>query len=185
MQANARAGGPSEMRPVREWGLDPMCFAHVRLLAFDLLSLRPVPNLQGSYARKGRPVRKVEIMGIVVTVDQKERYTRFTLDDGTGCVSCILWTNHSSFAATSAAKGLELQVWQELATGTARQVKLGEVLRVQGRLSNYANQIQLTVLSLQTEQDPNAEALHWAECMQLARCCYDLEAPSQKKPQTS
>jgi hypothetical protein len=47
MQANARAGGPSEMRPVREWGLDPMCFAHVRLLAFDLLSLRPVPNLQG------------------------------------------------------------------------------------------------------------------------------------------
>lgn len=149
MEADARAGGSSKLRPVREWGLDPMCFAHVRLLVFDLLSLRPVPNLQGtsfsfvqiityytipgiwhgqqlsnfrlpplheglsnsmisakfhhnvlptvllsvilrcagckivepcsgSYARKGRPVRKVEVMGIVVTVDQKERYIRFT-----------------------------------------------------------------------------------------------------------
>lgn len=47
MQADVRAAGSSEMRPVREWGLDPMCFTHVRLLAFDLLSLRPVPNLQG------------------------------------------------------------------------------------------------------------------------------------------
>lgn len=43
-----------------------------------------VEPCSGSYARKGRPVRKVEIMGVVVTVDQKERYTRFT------CKSCVL-----------------------------------------------------------------------------------------------
>ena len=33
MQADARAGGPSEMRPVREWGLDPMCFAFLPLIS--------------------------------------------------------------------------------------------------------------------------------------------------------
>lgn len=40
-----RAG--RELRPVREWGLDPMCFTHVHLLGFDLLALRPVPHMQG------------------------------------------------------------------------------------------------------------------------------------------
>ncbi|KAG0561379.1 hypothetical protein KC19_9G060400 [Ceratodon purpureus] len=176
------SGAVRELRPVREWGLDPMCFAHVRLLGFDLLALRPVPHMQGSFSRKGRPVRKVEIMGIVVAVDRKERYLRFTLDDGTGCVPCILWTNHASFMATTPAKGLELQARQELANGTAAKVKLGEVLRVQGRLSTFANQIQVTVASLQVEQDPNAEVLHWLECMRLAKCCYDLDPPSQTKP---
>lgn len=36
------------MRPVREWGLDPMYFSHVRLLAFDLLAVRPLPHMPGS-----------------------------------------------------------------------------------------------------------------------------------------
>lgn len=179
------SGAVRELRPVREWGLDPMCFAHVRLLGFELLALRPVPHMQGSFSRKGRPVRKVEIMGIVVTVDRKERYLRFTLDDGTGCVPCILWTNHASFTATSAVKGLELQSRQELANGTALKVKLGEILRVQGRLSTFADQIQVTVSSLQAEQDPNAEMLHWMECMRLAKCCYDLDPPSQTKSPNS
>lgn len=35
-------------RPCREWEQDPLCFAHVRLLAFDLLALRPVPHMPGS-----------------------------------------------------------------------------------------------------------------------------------------
>jgi hypothetical protein len=43
------SGAVRELRPVREWGLDPMCFAHVRLLGFDLLALRPVPHMQGSF----------------------------------------------------------------------------------------------------------------------------------------
>jgi hypothetical protein len=66
------------------------------------------------------------------------------VDDGTGCVSCILWTNHSSFAATSAAKGLELQVWQELATGTARQV-LFPLMLVGILLMIHSTLIQLTI----------------------------------------
>lgn len=46
----AEEGGASRgMRPVREWGLDPMCFVHVRLLAFDLLSLRQLPYSTGLF----------------------------------------------------------------------------------------------------------------------------------------
>lgn len=169
-------------RPCREWEQDPLCFAHVRLLAFDLLALRPVPHMPGYFLRRGRSVRQVEVMGIVVTVDRKERYLRFTLDDGTGCVPCIFWTNYASFPATSPAKGLELRSRQEMAIATTAKVKLGDLLRVQGRLNTYTNQIQVTVASLRTEKDPNAEVLHWVECMRLAKCCYDLDPSLQKRP---
>lgn len=209
-------------RPCREWEQDPLCFAHVRLLAFDLLALRPVPHMPGYFLRRGRSVRQVEVMGIVVTVDRKERYLRFTcnngtltkmisnlkyisctsffipdvapspvhgdylchvvVDDGTGCVPCIFWTNYASFPATSPAKGLELRSRQEMAIATTAKVKLGDLLRVQGRLNTYTNQIQVTVASLRTEKDPNAEVLHWVECMRLAKCCYDLDPSLQKRP---
>ncbi|KAH9561765.1 hypothetical protein CY35_05G039500 [Sphagnum magellanicum] len=166
------------MRPVREWGLDPMYFSHVRLLAFDLLAVRPLPHMPGRFVRRGRPVRKVEMLGVVVSTDQKERYIRFILDDGTACVPCVLWMNHSRLQVTN-PKRLELELQNELTMSLMRQVKLGQLLRVQGRLTVFNNQIQITVSSLQGERDPNAEVLHWMECMRLASHCYDLEPPSQ------
>lgn len=51
-----------------------------------------------------------------------EEMVSVLVDDGTGCVPCILWTNHASFTATTPAKGLELQARQELANGTAAKV---------------------------------------------------------------
>ncbi len=32
----------------------------------------------GRFVRRGRPLRKVEVLGVVVSTDQKERYIRFT-----------------------------------------------------------------------------------------------------------
>nr|XP_024362065.1 CST complex subunit STN1-like isoform X3 [Physcomitrium patens] len=153
-------------RPCREWEQDPLCFAHVRLLAFDLLALRPVPHMPDVAPS---PVHGDYLCHVVV-------------DDGTGCVPCIFWTNYASFPATSPAKGLELRSRQEMAIATTAKVKLGDLLRVQGRLNTYTNQIQVTVASLRTEKDPNAEVLHWVECMRLAKCCYDLDPSLQKRP---
>jgi hypothetical protein len=139
------------------------------------------------------------------------------LDDGTACVPCVLWMNHSRLQVTN-PKRLELELQNELTMSLMRQVssqlsclhatgsvcmmffdylsmqisaqksqplfwvwqvKLGQLLRVQGRLTVFNNQIQITVSSLQGERDPNAEVLHWMECMRLASHCYDLEPPSQ------
>lgn len=42
-------------------------------------------------------------------------------------------------------------------------------------------QLHLTYLCVMTEgeRDPNAEVLHWMECMRLASHCYDLKPPLQ------
>ena len=45
------------------------------------------------------------------------------VDDGTGCVPCILWTNQASFTARTLVEGLGLQARQELANGKAAKVR--------------------------------------------------------------
>jgi hypothetical protein len=61
------------------------------------------------------------MLGVVVSTDQKERYIRFTLDDGTACVPCVLWMNHSRLQVTN-PKRLELELQNELTMSLMRQV---------------------------------------------------------------
>ena len=49
MATRGECSSAGELRPDREWGLDPMWFSHVHLLGFDLLALRPAPHMQGSF----------------------------------------------------------------------------------------------------------------------------------------
>uniref|UniRef100_A0A803LFN7 CST complex subunit STN1 n=1 Tax=Chenopodium quinoa TaxID=63459 RepID=A0A803LFN7_CHEQI len=74
---------------------------NVKLLAFDLNSLTQSHSLSSSssrdsivFYRKGIPISRVEVFGVVVTRDLKpDKFLRFSIDDGTGCVQCILWLN--------------------------------------------------------------------------------------------
>ncbi|XP_057440551.1 CST complex subunit STN1-like [Lotus japonicus] len=74
--------------------------SHVKLLAFDLLSLTPNPySLDPSltFNRRGIPLTRAETVGTVTLRDHKpNRFLRFAIDDGTGCIPCILWLNHVS-----------------------------------------------------------------------------------------
>ncbi|KAL2613025.1 hypothetical protein R1flu_024717 [Riccia fluitans] len=158
--------------------VDAVSMSVMRLLAFDLLSVQHRPGPQGGiFCRKGRPVKKVEMLGLVVSVDRRDSYVSFKLDDGTGCVPCILWTNHykSSYFAHWRREELELQA--AIAESGAKNVKLGCLLRVMGRLSGFRSQLQITVLSLHEEKDPNAEVFHWLQCMKLALQSYDSSCP--------
>ena len=45
---------------------------------------------------------------------------------------------------------------------------MGELLRVQGRLSAYNDQLELVVSSLARVMDANEESLHWLDCIASA-----------------
>eukprot|EP00249_Psilotum_nudum_P020611 c27779_g1_i1 orf=41-523(+) len=153
--------------------------SHERLFASDLLSLLPHPHLPATFCCKGRPLLKAEMVGVVVSLDSKERFVRFALDDGSGVVPCILWTNHSTsrYFNKQKLKRVQIEVQAELALEEANEVKLGRLLRVQGRITCFNQQRQLTVGSLQPEIDANAEVLHWLDCIRLALSCYDTLPP--------
>ena len=79
-----------------QWGLDPLFFSHPKLAIRELVGGEdvwvPAPEGNGAvHLYRGRPVRRCEMMGCVVSLNPKPGKTVFTLDDGTGCVECVVW----------------------------------------------------------------------------------------------
>ncbi|MCO5592541.1 hypothetical protein L7F22_046544 [Adiantum nelumboides] len=158
---------------------------HVHLLGMNFLSLQASSSsssckwLLQQNSGAALAVHRVEAMGIVVGVDRKEKYLRFLLDDGSGsCIPCILWLNLLTLVPrpyfTHPHSVISTQVRAECSLEEASKVTLGALIRVQGRVSYFNQQRQITVSSLQVESDPNAELFHWLDCMRLALHHYNL-----------
>ena len=76
--------GVAEYLPPREeWGLDPLFWAHVKLAICEVVGedavLIPADGTNGAvHFYRGRPTRKCEIMGYVVTLNARDNKTIFT-----------------------------------------------------------------------------------------------------------
>lgn len=157
----------------------PMDHRHVKLLGFDLLSLTQTSSSSSSdavsFSRKGHAVSCAEIVGVVVSRDLKpNRFLKFSVDDGTGCVNCILWLNQLSSPYFASRRPPDVRIIANMATHFAAQIRVGIVGRVRGKVTSYRGVVQITVSDVVVEDDPNAQILHWLDCMRLALKCYDL-----------
>ncbi|KAG6557908.1 hypothetical protein Mapa_000086 [Marchantia paleacea] len=164
------------------WGiLCPSVRSDFWPLTFCQCNITPVPKelySEGSPSEEGRDCwsgGECRSTGLLRFIQMYE----FAVDDGTGCVPCILWTNHYKSTYFAHWKESDLELQAGIADTQAKTVKLGCLLRVMGRLSGFRSQIQITVLSTLEEKDPNAEVFHWLQCMKLALSCYDLPFPSR------
>ncbi|XP_043724273.1 CST complex subunit STN1 [Telopea speciosissima] len=160
--------------------MDPMQSTYVKLLAFDFLSLSVKSSLSSSssdpicFYRKGRPVSRTETLGVVVSRELKGKFLKFLIDDGTGCVPCILWLNHHDSPYFSRHNPSDVQILAKMAAQHASDAQLGVLARVRGRITAYRGNLQITVSDVLIERDPNAEILHWLDCIKLASKCYDV-----------
>ncbi|XP_030487090.2 CST complex subunit STN1 [Cannabis sativa] len=147
---------------------------HVKLLAFDLTSLTQISSCSNSFSRHGFLLSRIETLGVVTFCDLKPRkFLKFIIDDGTGCVDCILWLNHLTSPYFARQNPSNVQQIADSAIRFASEVRLGVVARVRGKITKYRGLVQVTVSDIVVERDPNAEILHWLDCMRLARQCYD------------
>ncbi|XP_065864341.1 CST complex subunit STN1 [Euphorbia lathyris] len=155
---------------------------YVKLLAFDLLSLAQTPSRSSSdpisFSRHGKPLSRVEILGIVASRDYKpNKFLKFIIDDGTGCVSCILWLNQRTSPYFSRRSPPDVRLIADMADHFASLIRIGNVARVRGRITSYRGMVQITVSDVVIERDPNVEILHLLQCIKLARNCYDFTSP--------
>ncbi|KAK4793374.1 hypothetical protein SAY86_023809 [Trapa natans] len=160
----------------------PLTAVHVKLLAFDLLSLTRTPP---TFSRGGLSISRAETLGTVTSLDHKPGcFLKFTVDDGTGCVPCILWLNlltAPQLASRRAANPDGVMMAAEAAASQSALVRIGAVARVWGRITSYRGTGQITVARLAIERDPNAEILHWLDCLRLARSVYDRRSDSLRR----
>ncbi|KAJ1297000.1 hypothetical protein BS78_01G345000 [Paspalum vaginatum] len=159
--------------------MDPLLhLVHIKILAADLLSLSVQHTSPPSFLRCGRTVARAEIVGIVVSHDRREKFLRFLVDDGTGCVPCVLWLNHQYLNTSTSSGASDFDPTAEMALKMEEEVRLGTLLRVRGKIVVYRGAIQISVRDVVLEKDPNMEVLHWLQCVRLAKECYDLPPPS-------
>ncbi|XP_057964411.1 CST complex subunit STN1 [Malania oleifera] len=164
--------------------MDSLYNIHVKLLAFDLLSLTPHPSPSSStssssdptsFSRKGRAISRVEAVGTVASRELKpDKFLKFTIDDGTGCIPCVLWLNQLKSPYFSRRNPPDVRLIAEIAAHFSAQIHLGGVVRVRGRITAFRGALQITVSDVVVEKDPNIEILHWLDCIKLAHKCYDV-----------
>ncbi|KAL5561721.1 hypothetical protein UlMin_031468 [Ulmus minor] len=159
----------------------PIYNTHVKLLAFDLLSLTQTPSPSSSsshsisFSRKGLLLSRAETVGTVTSLHLKpNKFLKFVVDDGTGCITCVLWLNHLHSPYFSRRNPSDVRLIANAANRFASEVKLGVTARVRGRITTYRGKVQITVSDVVVERDPNAETLHWLDCLRLARKVYDV-----------
>jgi hypothetical protein len=113
-------------------GLSPSYWAHVPLLVAQLLDLWVVDGIlcldqQGS-GGKLLPLTKCALVGVVVAVDIRYESTVYVIDDGTGMVDCVQWTDHSARMLTNVLSG------PTSVPDDPHVRRLGETVRVYGRI---------------------------------------------------
>ncbi|GLJ34977.1 hypothetical protein SUGI_0703960 [Cryptomeria japonica] len=107
------------------------------------------------------------MMGVVASRERKDKFLKFQVDDGTVCVLCILWLNHLTARYYSRVQKPQLQCIAVMTLEQAEEVQLSRLVKLQGRVTSYNRQLQLTVKFLLDEIDPNAEIHHWMDCICL------------------
>ncbi|WMV44717.1 hypothetical protein MTR67_038102 [Solanum verrucosum] len=64
---------------------------HIKFLAIDFLTLKPISHKSTIFSRKGRHLSCTKTMGIVVSRFFKpNRFIKFDIDDSISCIPCIL-----------------------------------------------------------------------------------------------
>ncbi|CAN6890602.1 unnamed protein product [Brassica oleracea] len=108
--------------------------------------------------------------------DMAEKFLKFSIDDGTGCVTCIMWLNQLTSPYFSRFDSSTILLHSRVARRQARDIRIGAVARVRGRVGLYRGVMQITATNMVIERDPNAEILHWLECVRLGRSCYRIQS---------
>ncbi|CEF97487.1 OB-fold nucleic acid binding domain, AA-tRNA synthetase-type [Ostreococcus tauri] len=108
--------------------------------------------------------RRVEVCGYVV-----ERRTRkdskviFTLDDGTGCVECVVWMQDGDAATGERSDLFGIASAADGAAALAKEIRVGSLARVQGVVRHWRGHRQINTKSVQIDLDPNQECLFWLD----------------------
>eukprot|EP00041_Stephanoeca_diplocostata_P008117 m.117018 g.117018 ORF g.117018 m.117018 type:complete len:313 (+) comp17183_c0_seq24:98-1036(+) len=154
------AGGEPD---IVSWGLDPTFWAYRKcFIGYVLTRLKPsVAVAKGFLGEYNQPVVRVEVGGVIVSVDPRSDKISYVVDDGTGCIPCIHWRQKNEKNEVVDTSDVSVQ-------------PLGTYVHMQGYLGLFRGNIQLTVKHVVAVADPNAECCHctvrcvWGACSRCA-----------------
>ena len=155
-------GDASRAPPLAQLGSHPLLFAPARLAVSRLRALRRFPGLPPDadlflMPDYGHPVRRAEVVGVVVGCETRAAFATHFLDDGTGVLPCVTQVPKDKLNA---------------ATYGVKMFEVGTLVRVAGFVSAWDGEIRLNATEMRAEENPQDEAVWWLTLVDLDRNVY-------------
>lgn len=182
MQCESSSG--EEEIPSLFWGLDPVFLAFAKLYIRDILEMKESQQVPGIYIYNGHPIRRVDIMGTVVGVRERDAFYSYAVDDATGVINCTCWKRLSNTesssdpAAPSTARELSMTSQLKKLQETIKQktkIEIGDVIHVRGSVRMFREQREISAALYYKVDDPvwNIQTARMLELPVLYRRVYD------------
>ncbi|CAO2585794.1 CST complex subunit STN1 [Lemmus lemmus] len=166
------------------WGLDPVFLAFAKLYIRDILEMKESQQMPGIYFYNGHPIRRVDIMGTVIGVRERDAFYSYGVDDATGVINCTCWKRLSNTesssgpAAPSTARELSMTSQLKKLQETIEQktkIEIGDVIHVRGYVRMFREQREICATLYYKVDDPvwNIQTARMLELPVLYRRVYD------------
>ena len=166
------------------FALDPLYLVYPKLLIVQINNLKSAPQIPNSHFIRScnnimRPISKVEAAGVVIFQKRSAKVLKFTIDDGTGVVTCLVFLNQRN---------------EKILDEYDNLTKLGKNVKIRGKLQRmsdeYANRDIFAKVDLCKEhreiivenileiKTPNEELYIWSEMVRLSKVEYCSQVPA-------
>lgn len=166
------------------WGLDPVFLAFAKLYIKDILEMKESQQVPGMYFYNGHPIRRVDIMGAVISVKERETFYSYGVDDATGVINCVCWKRLSNAesssdpAILSTARELSMTSQLKKLQETIEQktkIGIGDIIRVRGYVRMFREEREICATIYYKVDDPvwNVQIARMLELPELYKKVYD------------
>ncbi|XP_027262866.1 CST complex subunit STN1 isoform X1 [Cricetulus griseus] len=166
------------------WGLDPVFLAFAKLYIRDILEMKESHQVPGIYIYNGHPIRRVDILGTVISVRERETFYSYGVDDATGVINCTCWKKLDNAksspdpAAPSTARELSMTSQLKKLQETMEQktkIEIGDVIRVRGYVREFRKEREICATLYYKVDDPvwNIQIARMLELPALYKRIYD------------
>lgn len=144
------------------WGLDPVFLAFAKLYIKDILFMKESRQVPGIYFYNRHPVKRVDVMGIVVGVREREAFYSYAVDDATGVINCICWKKNntkssSATAVPSTAEDLKMTSRLKKLQETIEEktkIEIGDIIQVRGFIRKFREEREIHATLYYKVDDP-------------------------------
>nr|XP_044994823.1 CST complex subunit STN1 isoform X1 [Jaculus jaculus]XP_044994824.1 CST complex subunit STN1 isoform X1 [Jaculus jaculus] len=173
--------GEEHETPSLFWGLDPLFLAFAKLYIRDIQIMKESHQVPGIFFYNGHPVKRVDVMGLVVAVRERDAFYSYGVDDATGVINCICWKKSDakpSPAAPSTARDLtmtsRLKKLQETIEEKTK-IEIGDVIQVRGSIRTFREKREIHATLYYKVDDPvwNIQIARMLEMPALYRSIYN------------
>ncbi|XP_037062165.1 CST complex subunit STN1 isoform X2 [Peromyscus leucopus] len=122
------------------WGLDPVFLAFAKLYIRDILEMKESHQISGIYLYNGHPIRRVDIMGTVISVREKDAF--YSYGDPAAPSTA------RELSVTSQLKKLQETIEQKT------KIEIGDVIRVRGYVHMFREEREIRASMYYKVDDP-------------------------------